>query len=348
MPSVWPIQCSSGLHQATEANIGTPPSPGNMLNNVPGRHASNGTVQGGARGTAIADHLSSREVRVCNQQGEIPIMANPEDPVSGLSNRLSSHEDPAESREDNTNCKDMQEITPGTISHSLGASSANRKTDSNTASHIPSPTVVQGTPASEESVYTEVLSPGDITHTDRGGHAGTGVVGYQERMGRACWPDNPVMETDASMLGWGVVCSGIRTGGLWSEAKCHRHINYLELLAVTFAVKAFTKKKKNLHILLKMDNRTAVFYVNRMGGTWSHLMSQLAIQLWQWCLEKNLSLSAVHLPGASNCVADDESRTIQSSAEWHLDQRIFSRIVETLGECSVDLFATWLKTQFIS
>jgi len=88
-----------------------------------------------------------------------------------------------------------------------------------------------------------------------------------------------VMETDASMLVWGAVCSGTQIGGLWLEAEHQHHIKYLELLAATIAVKAFTRDKKNLHVLLKMDNRTAVFYVNRMGGTRSHLMNQLAIQL---------------------------------------------------------------------
>ena len=53
----------------------------------------------------------------------------------------------------------------------------------------------------------------------------------------------------------------------------------------------------------RMDNRTAVFYVNRMGGTRSPVRSALTIQLWQWCLERNLSLSAEYLPGADNCIA---------------------------------------------
>jgi len=180
VPAVWPIQHPSGLHQATEASIGTPLSPGNTLDYVPGQHACVGTVQGGARGTAIADHFSSRDVRVYDQQGEIPTRANPEDPVFGLSNRLSRNEDPADGREDNSDCRNMQEIAPGGIFHSSGVSSANRKTDGNTASHIPSPVVVQGTPTSEETVHTEVLFPGDITHTDRGGHARTGVVSHQD------------------------------------------------------------------------------------------------------------------------------------------------------------------------
>ena len=137
-------------------------------------------------------------------------------------------------------------------------------------------------------------------------------------------------------------------GGLWSQVECHSHVNYIELLATTFAVKAFTKDKSNL---LRMDNRTAICYVNHMGGTNSPLMNKLVIQLWQWCLEKNLSLSAVHLPATSNCVADKESRTLQPSAEWQLDQEIFCQILRELGECDVDLFATWLNTklaQFIS
>ena len=79
-----------------------------------------------------------------------------------------------------------------------------------------------------------------------------------------------VMETDASMLGWGAVCNGTRTGGLWSQVERHNHINYLELLAATFAVKAFTKDKSNLHLLLRMDNRTAICYVNHWEGLTPH------------------------------------------------------------------------------
>jgi len=165
--------------------------------------------------------------------------------------------------------------------------------------------------------------------------------------GKTIQPQEPslVIETDASMLGWGAVCSGVRTGGLWSQTEARNHINYLELLAATLAVKAFVKDTRNAHILLKMDNSTAVFYVNRMGGTHSTLLSNLAVHLWQWCLERNVSLSAEHLPGVENCIADEESRTIQSSAEWQLDPTIFQRIIQSLGMCNVDLFATRLNAQ---
>ena len=120
------------------------------------------------------------------------------------------------------------------------------------------------------------------------------------------------METDASLMGWGAVCRGIRTGGLWSQLEGRNHINYLELLAAMFAVKSFAKDRKDNHIHLRMDDRTAVSYVNHMGGTRSPALSRLATQLWQWCLERNISLTAEHLPGMDNYIADEESRTIQS------------------------------------
>ena len=147
------------------------------------------------------------------------------------------------------------------------------------------------------------------------------------------------------MLGWGAVCRGIRTGGLWSQLERKNHINYLELLEAMFAVKSFARDMRNSHVHLKMDNRMAVFYVNHMGGTCSPLMSRLATQLWQWCLERNISLTAEHLPGVDNCVADKEFRMIQSSAEWKLHQGVFQQIMEILSRCNIDLFATRLNSQ---
>ena len=53
-----------------------------------------------------------------------------------------------------------------------------------------------------------------------------------------------VVETDASLLGWGAV-SGVCTGGLWSEKERTQHINSLELMAGALAVRTFAKHKRN-------------------------------------------------------------------------------------------------------
>ena len=48
-----------------------------------------------------------------------------------------------------------------------------------------------------------------------------------------------VITTDAPVTGWGAVCQGIRTTGLWSPQEATSlHINALELKAILFAAKA--------------------------------------------------------------------------------------------------------------
>jgi len=47
--------------------------------------------------------------------------------------------------------------------------------------------------------------------------------------------------SDASLMGWGAVCNGSRTGGPWSHSEQGMHINCLELLAAILAAKTFLK-----------------------------------------------------------------------------------------------------------
>ena len=62
-----------------------------------------------------------------------------------------------------------------------------------------------------------------------------------------------LIETDASMIGWGAVCQGIRTVRLWSHQERDCHINVLELSATMLAVQTFAKDNLNTprHIHLR-------------------------------------------------------------------------------------------------
>ena len=93
------------------------------------------------------------------------------------------------------------------------------------------------------------------------------------------WVPDMVLETDASLLGWGAVCNGTCTGGLWSPQERTLHINQLELLAGSFAVQTFAKDRRDIHIHLRMDNNTARCYVSQMGGTHSPSLMRQACQL---------------------------------------------------------------------
>jgi len=55
-----------------------------------------------------------------------------------------------------------------------------------------------------------------------------------------------VMETDASLSGWGARCQDLRTQDLWSVEELKMHINALELLLVFMAVKTLLQREKPL------------------------------------------------------------------------------------------------------
>jgi len=96
-------------------------------------------------------------------------------------------------------------------------------------------------------------------------------------------PPDLVIETDASLIGWGAVCKGVQTGGLWSQEEQLEHINVLELTAGMFAVQAFAEDRRNLHVHLRMDNTSALTYVTKIGDTQSIRLTVVACQIWDWC-----------------------------------------------------------------
>ena len=75
-----------------------------------------------------------------------------------------------------------------------------------------------------------------------------------------------VIESDASMLGWGANLNNTSTGGPWAPHERSHHINYLKLLAAFLALKTFATNTHNKAILLTLDNVTAIAFLNRMGG----------------------------------------------------------------------------------
>ena len=120
-------------------------------------------------------------------------------------------------------------------------------------------------------------------------------------------PFDLTIRTDASLLGWGTTCGGTSTGRPWSVEEAEQHINCLELMAAIQALKAFLRvgiqpPTQSLghhsphHILLEMDNTTAIAYVNRRGG---HSVS----------ISVATSLGTVVLPADPGFMGDSPSDT---------------------------------------
>ena len=78
-------------------------------------------------------------------------------------------------------------------------------------------------------------------------------------------------------------------------------------------------------------------------GTRSPLLVGLTLEPWEWCLQKSIVITAQHLAGKLNNVADRESREFYDSSEWQIDPQV---IQPFLRRCSVDLFASRLTALF--
>ena len=90
---------------------------------------------------------------------------------------------------------------------------------------------------------------------------------------------------------------------------------------------------------------TAVCYVNKMGGTHSLPCNIVDREIWLWAKERNLWLSANHIAGSANFVADFKSRIFKNNTEWQLSPKIFQRVRNTFFCPECDLFASHLNTQ---
>lgn len=80
-----------------------------------------------------------------------------------------------------------------------------------------------------------------------------------------------------------------------------------------------------------------------MGGIQSENCNNMAQQIWLWCIEGELWLSACHIPGSIDVVADSESRVFHTSTEWSLHPDVFDHINEMWGPFEIDLFASRLN-----
>ena len=153
-------------------------------------------------------------------------------------------------------------------------------------------------------------------------------------------PSN-TLTTDASQHGWGAVYNDTSTGGFWSDEEKFHHINYLELLAVFMGLQTLCKTNYNTHLRILTDSTTAIAVLNHMGTSHSAPCNHLGREIWEWCINREIWLSAAHIPGVHNIQADLESRRTNDNTEWMLDTTSLGNALSQLSlRLTIDLFAS--------
>lgn len=147
--------------------------------------------------------------------------------------------------------------------------------------------------------------------------------------------------TDASASGWGAYVNGFHIQGPWLPEELQCHSNLKELIAVYKALshRHVALDCSNRTILVQSDNRTALAFLRRQGGTKSIGLMHMTRLIYHVLEQYNINLITSYLPGALNGIADSLSRS-KALAEWHLLPQACQLIFKKWGTPQVDLMAS--------
>ena len=127
------------------------------------------------------------------------------------------------------------------------------------------------------------------SHSDHEG--GTAVVGEPPLTME--WQNSGNRETLSDhrdrciKTGLGATSQGVQTGGPWSTPESN---NCLEALAAFLEIKCFIWDRRSVTVRLRMDNMSAITYINKLGGT---------------AIRNMLSLLSIRKPAVQPSVSQD-------------------------------------------
>ena len=270
MSSLWASQCSPHVLKVTKISCSPVKKNGNQTNYLPRRHAYHGRVQ---RLSHRTHHHCSQPViqpQFCVKRGKVYSSTYSRIGVPWLSGEFSKNVFVPPKGQS----KEYQEGVSESVKQPLRVYQNTVSTSGETVFFNPSS--IPSTPALQVSFDGQTMALKKTQCYEStlllNRAAQEELLWWRDHL--AAWngrsllrkKDDLLIETDASNLGWGACCNGVRTGGIWSHRERLQHINCLELMAGGFAIKSFCKNRASIQVKLLMDNTTAIAYINRMGG----------------------------------------------------------------------------------
>jgi len=110
---------------------------------------------------------------------------------------------------------------------------------------------------------------------------------------------------------------------------------------VKLAVKRLGKELEGKRILLKIDNKVAMAYVNRMTGR-VRAMANIAREISEELLARKAVIQAIYIPSEENVEADRLSRVFETKKDvhnWTITRKRFENLDRKWGPHTVDRFA---------
>ena len=101
--------------------------------------------------------------------------------------------------------------------------------------------------------------------------------------------------TDASTQGWGAHMGDSQISGVWTHSESKLHINVLELKAVILALQHWVTVLQGHYDIVATDKNTVV------GGTHSHPLLWLVVDLFLWLQTQDINSSGQSHLGLAQC-----------------------------------------------
>ena len=154
---------------------------------------------------------------------------------------------------------------------------------------------------------------------------------------------NLTIQSDASRSGIGFMINSAKYHLSLDKSMKDYSINVLELLAIWMATLMIHQRNIILRILT--DNSAALSAINK-ASSGAYLLASITEMIWKRASVMKWTISAAHIKGSFNVVADQLSRNTTISTEWSLPRQVFKReVLRHEPRLEVDLFATSLNHQ---
>ena len=182
VPTVWPLQCPTGVHEDHEARHGNSEGAWDTLRDFHRRHPPDGILTAEYREHPEGNDLPTGAPGFLNKQREVHSHTLPEDQLPGLCDRLPEDDNQPTGGEAERDTGGMPGCPETGEGHSEGSVENDRKDDCSSASSPPSPTSLQSSPILEELCIPPLpvvrnpgspqpRSPEGSSMVDRGGEA---------------------------------------------------------------------------------------------------------------------------------------------------------------------------------
>ena len=133
-------------------------------------------------------------------------------------------------------------------------------------------------------------------------------------------------------------------GGNWTPEESCFHINTLEMAAALYALKIYIRDVFNCHLQLKIDSTSSLAWINKKTAP-NEAIFLIVKEFWDYCMGKNLGVSASYINTTKSVMADKESKKLRSNLEWSLQTPIFDKIRLVYGPVTIDLFASRINAK---